>query len=356
MKKLVFSLCFAFALLSTAQGACTKNISFAWASGGTVWPTIPAWTEKWIAKNQQKHSEFCFTQSPLPGLQNYLLVFSTSNSAFSGIQPSVRTSTSTSTSPVAGNGTINNYSTGQVWSYNYSGTETTTTTTAYTAEVPYTLESRTLYLNAYDQIGLIISGRFRTISTQQGGDPYAALGQNLGALISEIHLKAGLLEHVLQDVGKDCDHGKDTITARCSYIRTMTASATDGTALHEAPNAASAPPPPPSPPVHVASLGLLQPSSDTNTAIEAPSHPTPTLESAGCGLAIESHIDGAFNGWDDQTIYKLDNGQIWQQSIYHYHYHYAFHPGIVIYKSASGACHARVTDDDDDGVDVIRLK
>ncbi len=223
MKKPLFAIGLAFVLVSTAQSACTKNISFAWASGGQVWPMVPAWTEKWISKNQQRHPEFCFDQSPLPGLQNYLLVFSTTSSAFSGIQPSVRTSTSTSTSPVSGSGTINSYSTGQMWSYNYSGTETTTTTTTYTAEVPYTLRSRTLYLNAYDQIGLIISGRFRTISTQQGGDPYAALGQNLGALISEIHLKAGLLEQVLREVGKDCDHGNDTITARCSYLRTIKA-------------------------------------------------------------------------------------------------------------------------------------
>jgi hypothetical protein len=88
-------------------------------------------------------------------------------------------------------------------------------------------------------------------------------------------------------------------------------------------------------------------------AIQPVSAPPRTTD---CDLAIETNISGDFKGWDEETIYKMDNGQIWQQSNYHYHYHYAFHPAIVIYKSSSGVCHARVTDDDDEGVDVTRLK
>ncbi|HHT9138744.1 MAG TPA: hypothetical protein ACFYEK_16055 [Candidatus Wunengus sp. YC60] len=41
---------------------------------------------------------------------------------------------------------------------------------------------------------------------------------------------------------------------------------------------------------------------------------------------IESHIEGDFEGWEGETIFKLDNGQIWQQSSYDYTYHYAYHP------------------------------
>ena len=48
--------------------------------------------------------------------------------------------------------------------------------------------------------------------------------------------------------------------------------------------------------------------------------------------AIESQIDGEFNGWEGETIFKLTNGQIWQQSSYDYTYHYAFRPKVVIYK------------------------
>ncbi len=51
---------------------------------------------------------------------------------------------------------------------------------------------------------------------------------------------------------------------------------------------------------------------------------------------IESKIAGDFEGWAGETIVKLYNGQIWQQSEYYYHYHYAFMPKVLVFKSASG--------------------
>lgn len=51
---------------------------------------------------------------------------------------------------------------------------------------------------------------------------------------------------------------------------------------------------------------------------------------------IESRIEGDFEGWDGETIFKLDNGQIWQQASYAYTYHYAYRPEVVIYRSDSG--------------------
>lgn len=51
---------------------------------------------------------------------------------------------------------------------------------------------------------------------------------------------------------------------------------------------------------------------------------------------IESQIDGEFVGWEGETIVKLMNGQIWQQSEYYYHYHYAFMPKVIIYRSSGG--------------------
>jgi len=51
---------------------------------------------------------------------------------------------------------------------------------------------------------------------------------------------------------------------------------------------------------------------------------------------IESKIDGDFEGWEGETIVKLLNGQIWQQTDYYYHYHYAFMPSVLIYNSGVG--------------------
>ncbi|MCX6096744.1 MAG: hypothetical protein NT125_08585, partial [Candidatus Bipolaricaulota bacterium] len=50
----------------------------------------------------------------------------------------------------------------------------------------------------------------------------------------------------------------------------------------------------------------------------------------------ESRIAGAFNGWDGQTQYSLQNGQVWQQSTYKYVYKYAYTPEAVVYQAGSG--------------------
>ena len=49
------------------------------------------------------------------------------------------------------------------------------------------------------------------------------------------------------------------------------------------------------------------------------------------GGIIESQIDGDFNGWEGETIYKLMNGQVWQQ-VSGYSYSYSFMPKVLIYQ------------------------
>lgn len=51
---------------------------------------------------------------------------------------------------------------------------------------------------------------------------------------------------------------------------------------------------------------------------------------------IESTIEGEFEGWDGDTIFQLDNGQIWQQEEYDYMYKYAYRPDVTIYKTSEG--------------------
>lgn len=51
---------------------------------------------------------------------------------------------------------------------------------------------------------------------------------------------------------------------------------------------------------------------------------------------IESQIEGEFVGWEGETIFKLTNGQIWQQSQFAYRYHYAFRPKVTIVQTNSG--------------------
>lgn len=54
---------------------------------------------------------------------------------------------------------------------------------------------------------------------------------------------------------------------------------------------------------------------------------------SGDPITIEAQIDGDFEGFDGETIFKLTNGQIWQQSEYYYYYHYSFMPQVTILQS-----------------------
>lgn len=69
---------------------------------------------------------------------------------------------------------------------------------------------------------------------------------------------------------------------------------------------------------------------------------------------IESYISGEFTGWDGETIFRLDNGEIWQQSSYAYRYHYAYHPKVLIVKDGPG--YKMIVDGVTGSVRVNRLK
>jgi hypothetical protein len=69
---------------------------------------------------------------------------------------------------------------------------------------------------------------------------------------------------------------------------------------------------------------------------------------------IESEIEGDFNGWDGETIFKLGNGQIWQQAEYDYDYEYAFQPSVTIYRTGSG--YKMKVEDVEETIAVKRIK
>lgn len=84
----------------------------------------------------------------------------------------------------------------------------------------------------------------------------------------------------------------------------------------------------------------------------APRQPAPPQ--SNCVPTIESAITGEVHGWDGDTIFKLDNGQIWQQAEYDYTYFYEYHPDVTIYQTRGG-CKMKV-EDEDDTIIVKRIK
>lgn len=69
---------------------------------------------------------------------------------------------------------------------------------------------------------------------------------------------------------------------------------------------------------------------------------------------IESEIDGNFKGWTGETIFKLKNGQIWEQDEFGFHYHYAYNPEVTIYKD--GSSYIMLVDGVDEKLKVKRMK
>jgi hypothetical protein len=49
-----------------------------------------------------------------------------------------------------------------------------------------------------------------------------------------------------------------------------------------------------------------------------------------------AQIDGEFSGFDDGAIFRLSNGQTWQQARYRYRYRYAYRPKVEIVRSGNG--------------------
>ncbi len=78
--------------------------------------------------------------------------------------------------------------------------------------------------------------------------------------------------------------------------------------------------------------------------------PSPTRTPA----VIESCIDGEFNGWEGETIFKLCNGQIWQQAEYAYMFSYQYRPDVVIYQTSEG--YRMKVEDEDETILVKRLR
>lgn len=49
-------------------------------------------------------------------------------------------------------------------------------------------------------------------------------------------------------------------------------------------------------------------------------------------MHLVSRVSDEFEGWEGETILKLENGQVWQQTDYQYQYDYQYRPRIVIFE------------------------
>jgi hypothetical protein len=188
----------AASLPSSSRGTrtCQRAITFAYARDGNLTYKLPDEPQKWLVKLQDKYPNVCFLQnSAIDGLQNYLVVLSSSSSAYDGLQPVLRRNTTTA--PISGSGAVTD-NTGGTWSFTYWGTVTTTTRSE--SNIGYTDTTVGFFANAYREDGSLAATSERTETSRQGGDPYNALGYNLTSALLAIHSKEHLLESIVKKV------------------------------------------------------------------------------------------------------------------------------------------------------------
>ena len=71
-------------------------------------------------------------------------------------------------------------------------------------------------------------------------------------------------------------------------------------------------------------------------------------------LYRQSKIKGDFNGWDDQMLFALDNGDIWEQARYRYRYKYSYRPNVKIFRD--GGKYLLEVDGMDEMIEVRRVR
>lgn len=178
---------------------CQKAITFALAQNGEIVYRLPNVSNKWLDKAERKRPNVCFLQyDARSGQENYLVVLSSSSSAFNGLQPVFLQTTTME--PVSGSGTVTGTQ-GGTWDFTYQGT-TTTTTTAQT-NVPYTDTTNHFYANAYKEDGTLVGTSERAASARQGGDPSNAFGYNLTSALLSFHLEEHLLDEIVEKIGNN---------------------------------------------------------------------------------------------------------------------------------------------------------
>ena len=186
------------------RAGCTKNVSLGSLDKEKLFLAIPEWAANWYEKNQKRFPGMCFSDSPMPGAQNYLVVFYTSAPTVSGIDSLKKISASADMSPLSGVGTFTT-GYGSTWHYIYDRTATTTVTSVLVEKAPQNLQPNVLYATAYTEQGIPISQHrptpITTRSRETSGKP-GKPGKNRDASLPAIHMMSELLNEMTEDIAK----------------------------------------------------------------------------------------------------------------------------------------------------------
>jgi hypothetical protein len=132
------------------------------------------------------------------------MVFSTSESYYSGLMPTTRAYTSSSSTTFSADGSATDQY-GNRWNYTATGNGQTTTTTTVNENVSYTDRTVGLFAKTYDSNGRVIRSDGHLYRTRTGGSASNTFGYNMGSALSNINARGKMLKSALAAIRNDED-------------------------------------------------------------------------------------------------------------------------------------------------------
>jgi len=139
------------------HAGCTKNVTLGSVGKEKLYLGIPEWASRWIEKNSKKLPGICFSDSPMSGARNFLIVFY----ALAEPAQTELLTTAPSSSAAAwpeGQGAFTT-SYGSTWHYHHDETVGTTVTSLLPDDSPHGRPAHVSYAMAYTEDGMPISQR-----------------------------------------------------------------------------------------------------------------------------------------------------------------------------------------------------
>jgi len=149
---------------------CRKNITIGGLKGEKLVLGTPKWAADWIEKNQKHMLDVCFSDTPMPGARNYLIVFYTSAPASNGPDAANAASLAVlapqSASPAAGVGTFTT-SYGSTWHYFVDRNIGVTVNSSLDADQPQSQPDKVSYATAYTEEGVPVAQHWQGAPKKQ---------------------------------------------------------------------------------------------------------------------------------------------------------------------------------------------
>ena len=149
------------------RAECRKNVTIGGLKGEKLVLGTPKWAADWIGKNQKRMLDVCFSDTPMQGARNYLIVFYTSAAGSNGAEAGKPVApTPQGSSPASGVGTFTT-SYGSTWHYFFDRNVGVTVNSSIDADQPQSQPDKLSYATAYTEEGVPVAQHWQARPKKQ---------------------------------------------------------------------------------------------------------------------------------------------------------------------------------------------